>query len=221
MKSHILIMGSILIFLSGPIQGQDLMEQLKESTKQYDEKTAADGKALEEADPKKAAQVEKWKKDWEDTKEEYSADMDKFNTKELNCIFLMVLYVDAYQKLEQTAKNLKDCDLYGLQATAIALGTTIMYCPEHISKLSDEEFKDLYSQFKPLRFAKNKSDPLQNWFDKYERVTSRDWEGDMPGEKAPFAAGIDVLVGYFTPGYVVSATLNIGRIMEQLRCDER
>ena len=218
------IIALLLIALWGGLAAtaQIPLEGFKEGAKEYNEKEGVKGNPDNNNDAKKAAQEEKWKKQWEETKEEFSLSSKYFNTKELNCIFLMVLYVDAYQKLEQTAKNLKDCDLRGLQATAIALGTTIMYCPEHINGLSDSEFGDLYSeQFKPILDAENKSDLLQKWVDKYFSATSRNWVGSRPGEKPPFAWSIDVLVGYFTPGYVVSETINIGRIMEQLGCDER
>ncbi len=222
MKTRYLSVLLLIVLLGGiPALAQDdLMDALKQGAKQYNEQEGYEDNPESKMDPEK---VEEWKKQWEDTQEEFSVSSKHFNTKELNCIFLMVLYVDAYQKLEQTAKNLKDCDLYGLQATAIALGTTIMYCPEHMNGLSDNElFEDFYSeQFKPLLLAKNKSDLLQKWVNKYHNTTSRNWKGGEPGEKAPFAWAIDVLIGYFSPGHVVRETINIGQIMEQLGCDDR
>ena len=218
------IIALLLIALwGGPTAtAQNPLEGFKEAAKEYNEKEGIKDNPDNNNDAKKAAQEEKWKKQWEETKEEFSLSSKYFNTKELNCMFLMVLYVDNYQKLEQTAKNLKDCDLYGLQATAIALSTTMMYCPEHMNGLSDEEFHDFYSeQFRPILLAENKSDLLQKWVDKFDRTTSGNYKGGRPGEKPPFALSFDVLIGYFSPGFVVRETVNIGRIMEQLRCDER
>lgn len=207
----------------------ELPDATKEALEKYNEQEGVKDNPDEKMTPEQAAQMEKWKKQWEETMEEYQDASDFFNTKELNCVFLMVLYLDPYLDLEEQAY---DCDLLGLQATAIALSTTIMYCPEHIASLSSKEWYpteyelvvlDNYDTYgtsvdgkQTYTGGEDYPGQVKEWVKKFRKVCRR--LGTDPTDGLDFR---DALVYPFTPTYVVKETLEIGRLMDRMGCDER
>jgi hypothetical protein len=220
---------------------QDLMEMINDATKQYNEQRGIENEEAGERSPKQKAQEAKWKKQWEDAKAAAGEGNGYFDSQELNCLFLMVLYLDGYFKLEDEAEAASGClqyDLYGTQVSAIALSTTIMYCPEHLYNLSDAELQDFVeNQLAPLLDAHHSGLDLPNnivkWIEIYLRVGKRlsslynsqapnpnenpdgyDAHKNRPGWKA-----IRDLTYFFSPPYVVRKSLELGRKMEATGCD--
>ncbi|HMB63517.1 MAG TPA: hypothetical protein VKN36_10615 [Eudoraea sp.] len=169
--------------------------------------------------------------------------MDYFDTQELNCLFLMVLYLDSYFKLEDAAEAEASCqlkyDLYGTQAASIALSTTMMYCPEHIHNLSDAELKDFVDdQLAPLLIAHGakmeQPSSVVWWIEKYLKVGARlqklsDGLAPNPNEQPdeyeayknrPDWQFIRDLTFFFSPKYVVLKSVKLGRKMEALGCGD-
>jgi len=233
MKNVYFLLVTLCFLGSGPtVHAQIDMEDLKKAAQQYNDKEGYNEEPEIDKDSEAYKQGEKWKKQWEKTMEEYEEVKDFFNTKELNCVFLMVLYLDAYLDLKEQAESSGDCDLHGLEASAIALSTTIMYCPEHIAGLNWEEWRPVHYELVKLDNFDKKGPSVdgkiiytggedyprqvKEWVKKFREVCSRLNIGIDKGRELK-----DGLVYLFTPAYVVRGTLDIGRKMEALGCDDR
>lgn len=237
---------AVLCFLGGELtaHAQIDLEDITKAAQQYNEKVGESQSEQQQSktDSQKKKE-EQWKKEWEAAKEAASEGMDYFDTQELNCLFLMVLYLDSYFKLEDAAEAEASCqlkyDLYGTQAASIALSTTIMYCPEHLHNLSDAEMKDFVdNKLVPLLIAHDAKmelpDIVVKLIDKYLKVGERLGEisdavapnpNEQPDEyeaykNRPDWQAIRDLTFFFSPKYVVLKSLELGRKMEALGCGD-
>ncbi|NNL76206.1 MAG: hypothetical protein HKO68_07720 [Desulfobacterales bacterium] len=241
MKNGYFILIAFYFLCSGlTVQAQiDLPEGTLNALEKYNqdqaEKEDSDSEKNKTAEQKKKEQ--QWKKEWEDAKDAAKEGMDYFDTKELNCLFLMVLYLDSYFQLEDEAEANANCDLYGLQATAIALSTTIMYCPEHLYNLSDADFEDLVNKVRTIGktpFGDKMLFEVNPWFKKYfsiiVRMTKNLYNSAPDSEISPdeYEAHFDFpfwqmvrqLTTFFRPDYIVNKSVAIARKMEALGCDD-
>ncbi|NNK17992.1 MAG: hypothetical protein HKP49_02465 [Maribacter sp.] len=180
-----------------------------------------------------------WQEAWEEKNKENAELLNALDNKYLKCTALMVLYVEAYLKLVNEHKvgdiTMSACDAYGMQALAMATSTTIMYCPEGMAQLSDEQLKSIGDDF---------------WaaIDQFTEVSDNPWIGDKrhpillklqyiinsffngvqeqdAGDLSVFGGSPDTpihvikyMIEFFRPRYIIPQTIKIGQEMEAMGC---
>jgi hypothetical protein len=151
------------------------------------------------------------------TPNENDAGMDFFVGKFENCMYATVNYLDILNKLEKDAERDNSCESYELLITAITGSTTIMYCPEYIYNLSNNDLSDF---FDALYDKKNNSGNLpasaSKFFQKLLKVISWDGDGDPP----PSEIIREKLTKKFRPDYVIFKSIEIQQMMEGLGCSK-
>ncbi|MGB5205599.1 hypothetical protein [Eudoraea sp.] len=182
---------------------------------------------------------QEWMDEWEKKKEENAELMDALDTKYLKCTALMVLYVEAYLKLVNEHKigdiSMSACDAYGMQALAMASSTTIMYCPEEMAQLSDEELKSIGDDFWAAidQFTEVSDNPwigdkhhpiltklyyiISKFFDGVEQQDAGDLSVFDGSPDTPVHV-IKYMIEFFRPRYIIPQTLKIGQEMEAMGC---
>ena len=148
--------------------------------------------------------------------------MDKFDTQETRCIFIMVVYLSTYWDLVQTTYDANDCrtkhDGYAMQSIAIAAGASFMYCPESLSKLTEEEKNRIWVEdFMPIMENEDNNQMIIEWKTKYRSLGGRGEEGVDP---RPDRNLINDLVSFFHPNNIIAKLLNIQQNMEELNCPD-
>lgn len=152
MKSiyHIII---LLFFLGtgSTINAQiDLMDALKQTAEMHNEANGEDdGSNSAELTPQQEEWQAEWEAEWQHQQD--AAFLNSLGNKYLKCTALMVLYVHAYLKLANEYKlgelTMSVCDAYGMQTLAMASSTTIMYCPEEMASLSNQQLQNILHDF--------------------------------------------------------------------------
>lgn len=179
-----------------------------------------------------------WKEAWEKEMNENAEVMDALDTKYLKCTAMMVLYVHTYLQLvneHQLADiTMTACDAYGMQALAMASSTTIMYCPEEMAQLSDEELKSIGDDFWAAldQFTEERGPWLDNEYHpilaKLKYIINNFFSGVQEqdaGDLSVFSGSPDTpvhvikyMIEFFRPRYIIPQTLKIGQEMEALGC---
>ena len=165
--------------------------------------------------------------------------LSALDSKYLMCTALMVLYVHTYLKLANEHKigdlSMSACDAYGMQALAMATSTTIMYCPEEMAQLSDEELKvigddfgNALSQFTEISDSPWVSDEyhpllvklkyiIRNFFNAVQAQDAGDMTVYNGSPDTPVHV-IKYMIEFFRPRYIIPQTLKIGQEMEAMGC---
>lgn len=143
--------------------------------------------------------------------------MDKFDTPETKCLFIMVIYLDTYLDIVQSTNNTDDigtkCDGFALQSMAIAAATSIMYCPESLVNKTEEEQERIWNEdLMPIMANEDNSQLIINWKAKYKRLTGMD-----PRVGRENTAG---LASFFHPTNIIAKLFTIQQNMESLGCSE-
>jgi hypothetical protein len=196
----------------------------------------AESEANNEAQSEAAAA---WQEAWEEKNKENAELLDALDTKYLKCTALMVLYVEAYLKLVNEHKigdiSMSACDAYGMQALAMASSTTIMYCPEEMAQLSDEELKsigddfwtaiDQFTEVSDNPWIDDKPHPilskLQYIIGKFFDGVAQQDAGDLTVYEGSPDTPIHVIkymIEFFRPRYIIPQTIKIGQEMEAMGC---
>jgi len=218
-----LILLFIFLCIGGLATAQiELPESAKKGLEKYNKEQKEKETPNESENAKQTKKEQEWMKEWEKNKEDLSEAASYFNTKGLNCIFLTVLYLDAYLNLVELTNNEGNgqmkCDLLGMQGVAIGMSTMILYCPEYLSGLTRTEKAELTSGLRSILKSKNKSAILDQWIHKFNRVMKKLFGIDVLVDFYP--EDIDYLAKYFHPESIVSQSLNVVRHMEALGCDD-
>ncbi|WP_297695439.1 hypothetical protein [uncultured Eudoraea sp.] len=180
-----------------------------------------------------------WQEAWEEENKENAELLASLDTKYLKCTALMVLYVEAYLKLVNEHKigdiTMSACDAYGMQALAMASSTTIMYCPEEMAQLSDEELKSIGDDFWAAidQFTEVSDNPwigdkrhpiltkllyiISKFFDGVEQQDAGDLSVFDGSPDTPVHV-IKYMIEFFRPRYIIPQTLKIGQEMEAMGC---
>ena len=159
---------------------------------------------------------ERWEGFFEDNMGPLKEGMDKFDTPETRCIFIMVNYLYTYLQVVESTNNAIDCktksDGYALQSIAIAAGSSFMYCPESLSKLTEEEKNRIWSDdLKPILVNEDNNLLIKEWENKLELITLDYGEGSNH---------INTLLSYFIPSYIINRLLIIQQNIEELNCPD-
>lgn len=220
-------------------EGSDILGAIMEAAAAQ-ENAANQGQS--EADREAAiAEGERWREAWDEEMEENAELLDDLDTKYLKCTAMMVLYVHAYLKLVNEHKigdiTMSACDAYGMQTLAMASSTTIMYCPEGMAQLSDEELKSIGDDFGVAidQFTVVTDNPwvgneyhpiliklkyiIGNFFDGVEEQDAGDLSvfGDSPDTPVHV---IKYMIEFFRPRYIIPRTLKIAQEMEAMGCSK-
>ena len=228
----------LIMFCNGLVQAQDnplgaLIEAAAALENAGDEgQSDANGETPTE-------EQQQWMDEWEKKKKENAELMDALDTKYLKCTALMVLYVEAYLKLVNEHKigdiSMSACDAFGMQALAMASSTTIMYCPEEMAQLSDEELKSIGDDFWAAldQFTEVSDNPwigdkrhpmliklyyiINNFFNGVEQQDAGDLSVFDGSPDTPVHV-IKYMIEFFRPRYIIPQTLKIGQEMEAMGC---
>lgn len=233
----LLLLLAVVVYSPMAMAQVDIMDALKQNAEMNNE---AHGENSDGNSEELTPQQEEWQRQWE---AEWRAQQDAeilqaMNTKYLKCTALMVLYVHAYLKLVNEHKigdlTMSACDAYGMQTLALASSTFIMYCPEEMAQLSDEELTEIFIDFK-------------NIVDEYNVVETDDFLDEYVVERAPIGEKLDdiwrfyltrrlhvdmgpdryeelyvevmkYLIEFFKPRYIIPQTLKIAQEMEDMGC---
>jgi len=240
MKTTTTILVLLLLLLVSPTamaqEGDILGAIMEAAAAQENANNQAQSEANNEALSEAAAA---WQEEWEKKKNENAELMDALDTKYLKCTALMVLYVEAYLKLVNEHKigdiSMSACDAYGMQALAMASSTTIMYCPEEMAQLSDEELKSIGDDFWAAidQFTEVSDNPwigdkrhpiliklyyiISKFFDGVEQQDAGDLSVFSGSPDTPVHV-IKYMIEFFRPRYIIPQTLKIGQEMEAMGC---
>ena len=147
--------------------------------------------------------------------------MDKFNTPELRCIFIMVIYIDLYESVVKSTNETSEieakCDGYALQLMALTASTSIMYCPESFLNLIPLEQHRIYHEdLVPILENVDDNKLVADWLKKFEKITGPVFPvGHLDGGVLP-----ELFERYFKPEYFINQLLFIQRHMQALDCPE-
>ncbi|RTE52317.1 hypothetical protein EHW67_19250 [Arenibacter aquaticus] len=232
------ITSMLLLLTCSLAQGQDdgIFGAIMEAAAAHDNaRHQAQSEANDEAESEAAAE---WKEAWEKEMNENGEVMDALDTKYLKCTAMMVLYVHTYLQLvneHQLADiRMSACDAYGMQALAMASSTTIMYCPEEMAQLSDEELKSIGDDFWAAldQFTVEHGPWLDNEYHpimtKLQYIINNFFNGVQEqdaGDLSVFSGSPDTpvhvikyMIEFFRPRYIIPQTLKIAEEMEALGC---
>ena len=228
----------LFLMICSLAQGQegDIFGAIMEAAAAHDN---ASHQAQSEAnDAAHSAAGAEWKEAWENEMNEDAEVLDALDTKYLKCTAMMVLYVHTYLQLvneHQLADiRMSACDAYGMQALAMASSTTIMYCPEEMAQLSDEELKSIGDDFWAAldQFTEERgpwiNDEYHPILAKLQYIINSFFNGVQEqdaGDMSVFNGSPDTpvhvikyMIEFFRPRYIIPRTLKIGQEMEALGC---
>ena len=231
----------VLFLVSGNsvhAQLEGLMEAAQQITEMENEQDAQNnqGTNSNQGDNGMTPQQEEWQRQWE---AEWEAQQEEefynsLNSKYSKCIALMANYVYMYLKLTNEHQfantSVPPCDAYGMETLVLASSTTIMYCPEDMSKLSHEELAKIVEEFKDaltqFRYTYGHSPKISDKFtyiiDRIrDTVEDQDAFGDFPDstrENDEEIYYIKYMIELFRPRYIIPRTLKIGQEMEAMGC---
>lgn len=224
MKNLLFLLSLFTLCLTSPnassqINILEAIQQNAEEGAYGEEHTAENQENVPEPTEEQREFMDKFKEMLEGEREK----LDEFNdwSSQMKCIYIMSAYVYHLEKLNEETEATVDCklkyDLYGMQLLAIASSTTIMYCPEGMANIADEEMNELSEEFYFLMSSDNAS-PIVKKLQKWMGVL-------MYGPWAEFDFGDDIakdiiyfLIAYFHPNFVIGKPLEIGQKMEALGC---
>lgn len=217
-KHRVILLLIFLCFGSVATAQIELPESTKKGLEKYNKQQEEKNPKEDEKDDKTKELEEAWAKKWKDQMESFKEVSSYFSTKELNCMFLIVLYVDGYLSLADYANKEKNClikyDLLGIQASALAMSTMIYYCPEYIAGLTQSEVQELI--VRPLRDLDNlepKPVGLLRFFAVLRKLA-------LYLDTNDYGVLLPKFIGYFQPEYIVSKSLSIANEMEALGCGD-
>jgi hypothetical protein len=218
---------SFSLYVAGTGLAQiELPEGTTKGLEKYNKEQKAKETPNAAEDDKQSEKEKAWEKMWEDNKKDFSEAASYFDTKALNCLFLSILYIDGYLQLKNLADNEQEgqlkCDLLGTQVSAIGMSTMILYCPEYLVGLSDSEFKELvFDPIQAMEKDKNKPQSVELWHGKFAKIMMwfRKRSGILDGD-GHYIDIQDLLNNFFSPESIVVRSLQIGRQMEELGCDD-
>ena len=218
-----LILLFIFLCIGGLATAQiELPESAKKGLEKYNKEQKEKETPNESENAKQAKKEQEWMKEWEKNKEEFSELGSYFNTQELNCIFLMVLYLDTYLDLVERTNNEGNgqmkCDLLGMQGVAIGMSTMILYCPEYLSGLNRAKRLELVTELHSIFRIKNMPAILAQWIHKFNRVMRKLFGINVLVDL--YTEDIDTLTRFFHPESIVTQSLNVLRHMDALGCDD-
>ena len=167
--------------------------------------------------------------------------LEELEDPNLKCLAMMLLYFNGYSQLELKAHGTdeaiackKKYELYGMLLLANTNSTSIMYCPEGMDKLSNEELGEILSEFVYILRLEDRhpNKAYRELWIIYDRMLGRngllgrsaETIGDeTPGpddESSPASDGgiVRLLIKWFSPELFVRRTLWIGQEMESLGC---
>lgn len=193
--------------------------------------SAADNAAQSEA-------AAAWQAEWEEMMEENGKLMDALETKYLKCTAMMVMYlgtylylVDNHTLLDQV--TMSECDALGMQTLMMASSTTIMYCPEEMSNLSDDDLKsiaiDFDNKFSEYGWTPESTNTHLFWQllqlikgNFYSQVRNQDDTDLSVYANSPdeWVHIMKYMIEFFRPRYIIPRTLEIGQKMETLGCSK-
>jgi hypothetical protein len=239
MKSTTTILALLFILLGDSISSaQDLLDALKQTAEMHNEANAEEqGNNAEGTETTGDGQNE-WEEAWENEMEENTEVLEALDTKYLKCVALMVFYVHTYLQLVNEHKlgdiTMSACDAHGMQALAMASSTTVMYCPEEMAQLSDEELKSIGDDFWAAidQFTVDRGpwqDPeyhpilskLQYIIANFFRGVQDQDAGDMSvfnGSPDTPVHVIKYMIEFFRPRYIIPQALKIAQEMEAMGC---
>jgi len=203
----------------------DLPEGTINALEKYNQSQAEKVNPDSEKEKKAAEQKKAWENYWESKKKEFSELSDYSYSKALNCVFLMVLYLDGYFSLVNRTEEENNCrmkyDLYGLQAIALGASTTFLYCPESMDDLSYDVKRQLwYVDLKSKILDKDKPSVLEQWAKSLKRVASiingkefKDYESIFKDHVI-----LESIYLLFGPEYLAPKLVEINQKMEALGC---
>ena len=229
------------ICLTGSVLAQEsLWDALKQAGEMYNEQHGID--ESDQGGGELTPEQEAWKQEWDKKKDEYAEVLADLDDKNLSCVALMVLYVYDYDRLIARTERESDCrlkyDLYGMQLLSMTSSTTVMYCPEGLSMLSNEELGNVSQQYFELALGHI---PDYSFFDAPEgEGINGDWSELTTWQSLAVKTGIlddkyrdarddyelaggdlnenigfiRFLIEYFKPSYIVPRTLTVGHEME-------
>lgn len=218
---------------------EDIFGALTEAAKALEDAQGEAGEAADNSAEEMSEEERRWREEWEKDREENEKLFNDLDTKYLKCTALMVLYVHAYLKLVNEHKigeiGMSACDAYGMQALALASSTTIMYCPEEMAQLSDEELKSIGDDFMAAinQFTVPADGPWDN--PEYHPVLSKlhyiissflngvaDQDaGDLSVYNGAPDTPIHIMkyiIEFFRPRYIIPQALKIAQEMEAMGC---
>ncbi|PKA83967.1 hypothetical protein ATE92_2136 [Ulvibacter sp. MAR_2010_11] len=231
MKIHKLFFVLIMLFpfvVSAQLEGlgevfKQAGEDMKEKRRNTPESDANPQEQNVTLSPQEEQNAADWKEKYEDNLDELKEGTKYFNTKELSCIFLMVIYLDSYFDLVDMTEEAQNCkakyDLFGMQTMAIATSTTFLYCPEGLYNMGLGPLSDIYRRdLEPIIRNENNDPFVAKWVAKLVRVSGLsveallDWRDSYPGDT------ILEMTSYWMPGYILPTLLGIQQRMEALGC---
>ena len=223
------IIAVLLLFLGSPTtMAQDLLDALKQTADMHNQSR---GEESGNSNNQTNSGGSEWSEAWDAEREENANVLDMLDTKYLKCTALMILYVDAYIKLKEDHKigsvSMSECDAYGMQTLALAASTTIMYCPEEMVHLSDDELKKIAVDLDKVRLDnldRNLTNlwlkflDISHWAIHGEAVQDLGDRRNMQNSPDFWAYAIKYMITFFTPRHILGATLKIAEKMEALGC---
>jgi len=240
MKIKALIL--VALFLIFPVyiiaQEDGILETFKKSAVKYGNDKDGDGVEDEpetrseensDTDKERLEREKKWQKKWNDMLKNLDPSegfMQFFEGKFENCIYVMVNYLSAMDKLANLTEEEGNCkmkyDLYGTQVVALAMSTTISYCPEYIEKMSKTEYGDNIRRIGDKFSALNESDKNYSSIKKFllrlDDIIVKEDES-YTYENEPYDEQV-LLTNKFHPNYIILRSLDIQQKMEALGCGD-
>ena len=238
MKTPTIFVLLFLLMVSPTVRAQEdniLGAVMEAAAAQENAANQAQAQANSEAQSEAAAA---WKEAWEKRQEELSEYYGIFDTKYLKCTAMMVLYLSNYFTLVDDHRlsyiPMSPCDALGMETLALATSTTIMYCPEEMAQLSDEELRIIASEFDE-RTDEFHNSPLGAAHDHefanllyhikrkfYDAVRDQD-AGDLSVYRYSPEEWVHVMkymIEFFKPQYIIPRTLQIAQEMEAMGCSK-
>lgn len=166
--------------------------------------------------------------------------LNALDTKYLKCTALMVLHVGTYLAIKEKhlllpIGSMSACDALGMESLALATSTTIMYCPEEMAQLSDQELQSIGTDFIEKMEELNPGNGMYMYGgdhyigDLLEFIRSKFYEAYIGQEvediSIEYEAAVEpvhilkYMIEHFKPQYIISRTLQIGEKMETLGCN--
>ena len=225
----------LLLLVTGPsVNAQvDIFGALAKTAEMHNEEEADKEAGTEREDPgsvivepelteMEKEQKKKWEEDWKKKMEENAELLEALDEKYLRCTALMGLYVYEYLQLEKGAESEENCrlkyDLYGMQLLALTTSTTIMYCPEEMTNLSNTDYRHTWEEFRKAIFEVPHYSSQRLWI---KMQFLLDYFGRYPGDYDVSRNEhliYEHLIPFFHPYFIAPKTLQIGRKMEALGC---
>ncbi|NND62755.1 MAG: hypothetical protein HKN48_06130, partial [Flavobacteriaceae bacterium] len=147
--------------------------------------------------------------------------LEELDNPNLNCFALMLIFLDSYSKLEQKAHAVprsacqKKYDMYGMLMLANTSSNTIMYCPEGLNELTDEQLIAADRELNIKIFNLGDQHPNPAYRDLYEmydlwigndgifRLVDQDIGNETPGPEQGYTGSevraLRLFIEFFSP----------------------